>query len=173
MKLLDSTVRVASSVKTPPPLYAVQASKVLLVKVTSALLVAKTQSPYPPDEVGTDPFLSVSPENVTWVPLLRMSKSCLLPWPLRAAELMLIMVLVTPEMEMVEVMSMSVSTTQMLPSMAAQEERSEKELTVVLRPRRRKLGGLDPPKDCSVLSELSKMDGWLSGRRGGAGWANT
>ena len=70
-----------------------------------------------------------------------MSKSCVLPCPLRAAELVLITVLVTPEMEMVEVMSMSVSTTQILESVVTQEERSAKVLTVVLSPRRRRPGG--------------------------------
>ena len=62
----------------------------------------------------------------------------MLPWPFRAAELVLRMVLVTPEMEIVEVMVMFDSITHVLPSVVAQEERAENVLTVeVLSPRRK------------------------------------
>ena len=59
---------------SPVTEYAVQSWKVLLVKVTSALLYAKTQPPaqvlsvcdeQDEVEVDADPLLSVSPEKVT------------------------------------------------------------------------------------------------------------
>ena len=67
---------------------------------------------------------------MTVIPFI--SNSCVVPWPLRAAELVLRMVIVEPEMEMGEVKSMSVPTTQVLPSVVAQEERSEKVLMMAV-----------------------------------------
>ena len=55
-----------------------------------------------------------------------MSKSRMLPWPFRAAELVLKMVLVTPEMLMVSVKVISLVTTQVFPPAVAQLKRAKK-----------------------------------------------
>ena len=111
---------VARTAAIAPPYAAVQLSKVLLVKVTSALPDAKTQPPL----YDADPLLRVSPEKVTWVPPPRMSKSCVVPLPLRAAELVLRIVLLTPEIVMVEVMMMLFATKTMKPPEVAYDESS-------------------------------------------------
>ena len=85
-----------------------------------------------------------------------MPKSCTLPWPFRAAELVLKMVLVTPEMEMVEEMVISLVTTQVFPPAVAQVERAEKvETEEVARSRG---CGKSWPKGCMVLPVLFKLD---------------
>ena len=93
---------------------------------------------------------------MTVVPLFRMSKSCLLPSPLRLFELVLWIDVVPLVMEMVEVMVISLVTTQVFPPAVAQLERSEKvETEDVARSRG---CGKSWPNGCLVLPVLFNVD---------------
>ena len=86
----------------------------------------------------------------------RMSKSCLLPSPLRLFEVVLSIDVVPPVMEMVSVKVISLVTTQVFPPAVAQLERSEKvETEDVARSRGR---GKSWPNGCLVLPVLFNVD---------------
>ena len=90
------------------------------------------------------------------VPLFRMSKSCVLPLPLRLFEVALSMDVVPLVMEMVELKVISLVTTQVFPPAVAQLERSEKvETEDVARSRGR---GKSWPNGCLVLPVLFNVD---------------
>ena len=93
---------------------------------------------------------------MTVVPLFRMSKSCVFPPPLRLFEVVLWIDVVPLVMEMVEVMVISLVTTQVFPPAVAQLERSEKvETEDVARSRGR---GKSWPFGCLVLPVLFNVD---------------
>ena len=93
---------------------------------------------------------------MTVVLLFRMSKSCLLPPPLRLFEVVLWIDVVPPVMEMVSVKLISLVTTQVFPPAVAQLERAEKvETEDVARSRG---CGKSWPKGCLVLRVLFNVD---------------
>ena len=93
---------------------------------------------------------------MTVVPLFRMSKSCVFPPPLRLFELVLWMDVAPLVMEMVEVMVISLVTTQVFPPAVAQLERAEKvETDDVARSRG---CGKSWPNGCLVLPVLFNVD---------------
>ena len=90
------------------------------------------------------------------VPLFRMSKSCVLPPPLRLFEVALSMDVVPLVMEMVELKVISLVTTQVFPPAVAQLERAEKvETEDVARSRG---CGKSWPNGCLVLPVLFNVD---------------
>ena len=93
---------------------------------------------------------------MTVVPLFRMSKSCVLPPPLRLFEVILVIDVVPLVMEMVELKVISLVTTQVFPPAVAQLERAEKvETEDVARSRG---CGKRWPSGCLVLRLLSNVD---------------
>ena len=93
---------------------------------------------------------------MTVVPLFRMSKSCVLPPPLRLFEVVLWIDVLPLVMEMVEVKLISLVTTQVFPPAVAQLERAEKvETEDVARSRG---CGKSWPGGCLVLPVLFNVD---------------
>ena len=93
---------------------------------------------------------------MTVVPLFRMSKSCVLPPPLRLFEVALSMDVVPLVMEMVELKVISLVTTQVFPPAVAQLERAEKVDTEDVA--RSRGCGKSWPNGCLVLPVLFNVD---------------
>ena len=96
-------------------------------------------------------------DKMTVVPLFRMSKSCVLPPPLRLFEVVLVIDVVPLVMGMVVVKVISLVTTQVFPPAVAQLERAEKVETEDVA-RSRGCGKSWPKNGCLVLPVLFNVD---------------